>query len=149
MGTPNRAEGHPAGDRLLASVRHRDQQHRPVCHRAGGIGASNTDPYATGQAPDNEWVVTPPHIMIIVPNPGDLTLCRTIRVVTPPHIMIIVPNPGDLEAMPHDPETGGPYVMWRVRRTRTSWYQCSVKGGTGRGPRLPRTGRGFRPTAEP
>jgi hypothetical protein len=55
----------------------------------GDIGASNTDPYATGQTPDNEWVVTPPHIMIIVPNPGDL------------------------DALPHDPASGGPFVMWR------------------------------------
>jgi len=31
----------------------------------GDEGASHTDPYATGKTPDNHWVVTGPHIMIV------------------------------------------------------------------------------------
>ena len=34
---------------------------------AGDIGASNTDPYATGRAANNHWVVTGPHIMVFGP----------------------------------------------------------------------------------
>lgn len=55
----------------------------------GDIGGSNVDPYATGPTPENEWIRTGPHLMLIV---SDLSL---------------------LEAIPTDPETGGPYVMWR------------------------------------
>jgi hypothetical protein len=55
----------------------------------GDIGASNVDPYAEGPTADNEWVRTGPHIMLIV---SDVAL---------------------LEGIPTDPETGGPYVMWR------------------------------------
>jgi hypothetical protein len=32
---------------------------------AGDTGASNTDPYATGKAPDNHWVETGSHVMIV------------------------------------------------------------------------------------
>lgn len=56
---------------------------------AGDGGASNIDPYATGETQDNEWVVEGPHLMIITP---DTAL---------------------LEALPTDSENGGPYVMWR------------------------------------
>ena len=31
----------------------------------GDNGASNTDPYATKEAPDNNWVKTGPHVMIV------------------------------------------------------------------------------------
>jgi hypothetical protein len=55
----------------------------------GDPGASNIDPYAEGPTPDNEWVVTGPHIMLIVPDPAML------------------------EGIPTDPTSGGPYVMWR------------------------------------
>jgi hypothetical protein len=55
----------------------------------GDAGASNIDPYAEGPTPDNEWVVTGPHLMIIVPDPALLA------------------------GIPTDPATGGPYVMWR------------------------------------
>jgi steroid delta-isomerase-like uncharacterized protein len=55
----------------------------------GDVGASNTDPFAAGPTADNEWVVTGPHLMIVVP---DAAL---------------------LEGMPTDPRQGGPYVMWR------------------------------------
>ena len=33
----------------------------------GDSGASNTDPYATGPKPDNHWVKTGPHVMILGP----------------------------------------------------------------------------------
>ena len=36
----------------------------------GGSDASNTDPMATEPAPGDEWVVSPPHVMILLP--GDL-----------------------------------------------------------------------------
>jgi hypothetical protein len=55
----------------------------------GDKGASNTDPFATAPAPDNEWVVTPPHIMVLFP---DLKA---------------------LDAYPTDPKSGGPWVMWK------------------------------------
>jgi hypothetical protein len=55
----------------------------------GDEGVSNIDPFAEGPAADNEWVVTGPHMMIIVPDPALLA------------------------GIPTDPSGGGPYVMWR------------------------------------
>jgi hypothetical protein len=55
----------------------------------GDKGASNTDPYATGPASGNQWVVSPPHIMMLVP---DAKL---------------------LDTLPTDPHNGGPWVMWK------------------------------------
>lgn len=55
----------------------------------GDKGASNTDPFATGPTADNQWVVSPPHVMIVIPNPAQL------------------------EGMPTDPNNGGPWVMWK------------------------------------
>ncbi len=55
----------------------------------GDKGASNTDPYATGPTADNQWVVSPPHIMVLVP---DQKL---------------------LDTLPTDPHTGGAWVMWK------------------------------------
>ena len=54
----------------------------------GDAGASNTDPFATGPASDNDWVVTGPHIMMISPDPSTLA------------------------GIPRAPSGGGPYVMW-------------------------------------
>jgi hypothetical protein len=31
----------------------------------GDKGASNTDPFATGQTPTNDWIVSPPHVMVL------------------------------------------------------------------------------------
>ena len=31
----------------------------------GDSGSSNTDPYATKKTPDNNWVKTGPHVMIV------------------------------------------------------------------------------------
>jgi len=55
----------------------------------GDKGASNTDPFATGPTADNNWVVTPPHIMVLY---EDLKM---------------------LDAFPTDPKNGGPWVMWK------------------------------------
>jgi hypothetical protein len=54
----------------------------------GDAGASNVDPFAEGPTADNEWVVTGPHLMLIVPDPASLAEFST------------------------DPENGGPWVMW-------------------------------------
>jgi hypothetical protein len=54
----------------------------------GGVYASNTDPFATGPAPDNEWGFDGPHLMIVVPEAAAL------------------------EGLPTKRETGGPYVMY-------------------------------------
>lgn len=56
----------------------------------GGSPESNTDPGAEGPKPDNEWMET-----------------------VPPHLMIIVPEAERYEALPTDPDNGGPWVMWR------------------------------------
>jgi hypothetical protein len=53
----------------------------------GGYG-SNTDPYATKAAPDNEWGYDPPHVMLLVPD-------KTA-----------------LEGLPTKRASGGPWVMW-------------------------------------
>lgn len=55
----------------------------------GDHGASNTDPDATKPTPDNQWVVTGPHIMLLA----------TER--------------SQLDALPTDPHTGGPWVRWK------------------------------------
>ena len=58
-------------------------------YAAGDNGASNTDPYATKPTPDNAWVVSGPHIMLL---PTDRR---------------------QLDAFPTDPHTGSPWVMWK------------------------------------
>jgi hypothetical protein len=55
----------------------------------GDQGASNTDPFASGPTPDNQWVVSPAHMMILTPDASQLS------------------------AMPTDPHAGGPFVMWK------------------------------------
>jgi len=55
----------------------------------GDRGASNTDPYATGPTADNQWVIAPPHIMLLYQDPKML------------------------DAFPTDPKSGGPWVMWK------------------------------------
>jgi len=52
-------------------------------------GASNIDPFATASTPDNHWVIEGPHVMIITPDAAAL------------------------DALPDDPNAGGPYVMWK------------------------------------
>ena len=55
----------------------------------GDKGASNTDPFATGPTASNDWVVSPPHIMVLY---AEVKL---------------------LDAYPTDPRNGGPWVMWK------------------------------------
>ena len=55
----------------------------------GDDGASNTDPFATGPTATNNWVVSPPHIMVLY---ADLKM---------------------LDAFPTEPNNGGPWVMWK------------------------------------
>lgn len=76
---------------------HAWQNHQPFTARAVGVsymlagdgGASNIDPYATAETPDNDWVVEGPHLMVIVPDAAWL------------------------EGISTDPHNGGPYVMWK------------------------------------
>jgi len=56
---------------------------------AGDQGASNTDPYAMGPTADNQWVVSGPHLMLLMPDAKAL------------------------DAYPTDPKAGGPWVMWK------------------------------------
>jgi len=57
---------------------------------AGGSDASNTDPYATGPAPGNNWIETGPHVMVVGPAAGRM------------------------EGYPKaaSPDASRPYVMW-------------------------------------
>jgi len=55
----------------------------------GDNGASNTDPFAIGPTATNDWVVSPAHLMLLVP---DSKL---------------------LDGLPTDPHAGGPFVMWK------------------------------------
>ena len=56
----------------------------------GGTPESNTDPYAEGPTPNNEWMTE-----------------------GVPHLMILVPEAQMLAGLPTDPGKGGPWVMWR------------------------------------
>ena len=55
----------------------------------GDVGASNTDPHATGPTANNEWVVTGPHVMLL---PAD---------------------PSRIDAVTTDHRSGGPFQMWK------------------------------------
>ena len=55
----------------------------------GDEGASNTDPFATGKTATNNWVVSGPHIMVLMSDPKQL------------------------DALPTDWRNGGPWVMWK------------------------------------
>ena len=57
----------------------------------GDNGASNTDPYATGEKPDNNWVQTGSHVMIVGAEAKAM----------------LAGYPHDAKADPHKP-----YVMW-------------------------------------
>jgi hypothetical protein len=54
----------------------------------GGTDASNTDPMATEPAAGDDWVTSPPHVMLIVPETLDQSAYST------------------------DHESGGPFIMW-------------------------------------
>ena len=55
----------------------------------GDKGASNTDPFATSPTPTNQWVVSPPHMMVLTSDTKQL------------------------DSLPTDPYSGGPWVMWK------------------------------------
>jgi hypothetical protein len=57
---------------------------------SGGTDASNTDPYAKKPEPNNHWVETGPHVMIVG---ADASLY-------------------DIYPRSKDPDTSQPYVMW-------------------------------------
>jgi hypothetical protein len=74
------------------------QSHGPAPQKLGFIymlrgdnGASNTDPYAKGESPDNNWIKTGPHVMIVGADAKPM-----------------------LEAYPRDAKAdpNRPYVMW-------------------------------------
>jgi hypothetical protein len=54
----------------------------------GGTDASNTDPAATTPAAGQDWVTSPPHLMILQPGKLDQRVFST------------------------DPHNGGPWIMW-------------------------------------
>jgi len=54
----------------------------------GDQGTSNIRPYVEEPTPDNDWVITGPHLMLIAPDPSMF------------------------EGLPTDPMEGGPYIMW-------------------------------------
>lgn len=55
----------------------------------GDQGASNTDPFAKEQTPDNQWIVSPAHVMVLTSDTAQL------------------------DAVGTDPHSGGPWVMWK------------------------------------
>lgn len=55
---------------------------------SGGSDASNTDPYAAEPEPGNEWIVSPAHVMMILP--GAI----------------------DQDVFTSDPLSGEPFIMW-------------------------------------
>jgi hypothetical protein len=55
----------------------------------GASDASNTDPFATKPPAGADWVITPAHTMVLVPDPKQL------------------------DTYPSDPKSGGPFVMFK------------------------------------
>jgi hypothetical protein len=55
----------------------------------GASDASNTDPFKTAPDPGEQWVISPPHLMLIVPDPAAIA------------------------NLPTDPHNGGPWVMFK------------------------------------
>lgn len=53
----------------------------------GATDASNTDPYATEPAPGDDWVVSPPHIMILLPEGIDHSVFTADYMAGGPSIM--------------------------------------------------------------
>jgi hypothetical protein len=54
---------------------------------AGGSDESNTDPMATGPAPGEEWITTPPHLMLLMPGGFDPASFTTDHMSGYPYIM--------------------------------------------------------------
>ena len=53
----------------------------------GGSDASNTDPYATEPAEGDEWVSSPPHVMLLLPEELDQSVFSTDHAGGRPYIM--------------------------------------------------------------
>lgn len=53
----------------------------------GGSDASNTDPFATEPAEGEDWVRTPPHIMILLPAGMELDMITTDHMSGQPYVM--------------------------------------------------------------
>jgi hypothetical protein len=53
----------------------------------GGSDPSNTDPLAVEPAPGEDWVTTPPHVMLLLPGKLDLTLFSTDHHYGGPYVM--------------------------------------------------------------
>ena len=53
----------------------------------GGSDASNTDPAATEPAAEEDWVVSPPHVMLLLPGELDQTVFSTDHASGEPFIM--------------------------------------------------------------
>ena len=75
----------------------------------GDAGASNTDPFAMSATPTNQWVVSPPHTMVLYPDTKML------------------------DAFPTDPKNGGPWVMWKG----TAYAHLMVPVSTSAGAMMP------------
>jgi hypothetical protein len=93
----------PGPDPMCMDKNALDWVHALVAHQAppagkvgfmymlsGGTDASNTDPYATSPAPNNHWIKTGPHVMIVG---ADASFY-------------------DNYPKKADPDTSMPYVMW-------------------------------------
>ena len=55
----------------------------------GGSGASNTDPFKLAPGPGEQWMICPPHVMWVSPDPAALAGFST------------------------EPLNGGPWIMWK------------------------------------
>jgi hypothetical protein len=55
----------------------------------GGAHVSNTDPFKMVPDSGQQWIMEPPHLMLVDPNPKSLDSLST------------------------DPANGGPFVMWK------------------------------------
>jgi len=96
----------------------------------GGSTPSNTDPFANAPADGEPWLEEPPHVMMVVPDPAAL------------------------EALPTDPDNGGPWIMWQGTPYAHVMMPVQADGvGTARGSpgtlggagAIGRRGRGWQP----
>ena len=53
----------------------------------GGSDPSNTDPLAMEPAEGEDWVSTPPHIMVLLPSGMDLSMISTDHMAGVPYVM--------------------------------------------------------------
>ncbi|HZZ00096.1 MAG TPA: hypothetical protein VFE36_11025 [Candidatus Baltobacteraceae bacterium] len=90
----------PPGDPMCADTNAMQWLHAYVTHTAppasvgfvymlaGDTGASNTDPYATGQTANNHWIKTGSHVMIVGPSAKTMAYPTTADAdPTKPYVM--------------------------------------------------------------